>query len=64
MDEQIKTLLSLRADLRRLLKNWDQRLRHTPPGQPARLLDTLPGISAITAPPKASKFSHKKGKSS
>jgi len=44
MDEQIKTLVSLRADLHYVLKDWDKRLRRTPPGQAVRLLENLPAL--------------------
>jgi DNA-binding transcriptional MerR regulator len=42
MDEQIRNLVSLRVELNRLLKGWDERLRRTTPGQVARLLETVP----------------------
>src|ERR1700674_1127695 len=42
MDEQIKNLVSLRVELNRLSKDWDERLRRTKPGQVARLLEAGP----------------------
>ena len=42
VDTQIHNLTLLRAELRRLAKDWDKRLRYTKPGQPARLLETVP----------------------
>jgi len=39
VDEQIRNLVSLRAELNRLSKDWDKRLRQTKPGQIARLLE-------------------------
>lgn len=40
LDEQIRSLVSLRIELNRLSKDWDKRLRRTKPGQIARLLET------------------------
>jgi len=42
VDQQIRNLVSLRIELNRLSKEWDKRLRHTKPGQVARLLETAP----------------------
>ncbi|SRR6266481_378019 len=42
MDQQIRNLVSLRAEMNRLSKDWDMRLRHTKPGQVARLLESVP----------------------
>jgi len=39
VDDQIRNLVSLRAELNRLSKDWDKRLRRTKPGQVARLLE-------------------------
>jgi len=42
---EVETLLAeltaMRTELRRLLKDWDQRLDSTPENEPARLLETL-----------------------
>lgn len=40
MEAQVRDLQALRDELRRLLKQWDQRLAKTPPGRPARLLQS------------------------
>ena len=42
VDQQIRNLVSLRVELRRLSKEGDRRLRHTKPGQVARLLEAVP----------------------
>jgi DNA-binding transcriptional MerR regulator len=41
VNRQIENLTQLRAELNRLSKDWDTRLRRTRPGQPARLLETV-----------------------
>jgi DNA-binding transcriptional MerR regulator len=41
MDEEISDLAAMRAHLRTILTDWDERLAHTPEGKPARLLETL-----------------------
>jgi len=46
LDVQIADLTAMRAHLRNVLKDWEQRLLGTPDGKPARLLETL------TAPPR------------
>ena len=47
IEEQIEELLALRADLRRILDEWDERLEHTPAGTAANLLDTLKGENDV-----------------
>ena len=42
LDQQIKNLVSLRAEMNRLSREWDKRLRRTKPGQIARLLEAGP----------------------
>ena len=42
VNNQIENLILLRAELNRLAKDWDKRLRQTKAGQAARLLETLP----------------------
>lgn len=39
--EQLRELTRLQAELRRLLKNWDQRLARAGPGRKAHLLESL-----------------------
>ena len=43
LERQIADAQLLRDQLKTTLKAWDKRLRSTPHGQPARLLDTLIG---------------------
>lgn len=42
LDKQIRGLVSLRAEMNRLTKEWDNRLRRTKRGQVARLLEAVP----------------------
>jgi DNA-binding transcriptional MerR regulator len=42
IDQQIKNLTSLRVEMNRLSKDWDERLRRTKPGHAARLLEAVP----------------------
>ena len=51
MDRQIEELTVARAEIRKTLIEWDQKLAHTPTGAPAHLLDTL--TPASPAAPKA-----------
>jgi len=62
MDDQIRTLLSLRKDLHRLLKTWDKRLRQTPPGQAARLLENVPDVLGTLAHLRHARLSPGKGR--
>jgi len=41
VEERLKMMRRLRSDLRRLLKDWDRRLKATPRGKPAYLLASL-----------------------
>jgi hypothetical protein len=41
LDQQVKNLISLRAEMHRLSKEWDKRLRRTKPGQVAKLLESI-----------------------
>ena len=49
LDRQLEELTTLRAELRALVSDWDDRLAHTPPGDRAYLLDTLAGRPPIDA---------------
>jgi MerR family transcriptional regulator, Zn(II)-responsive regulator of zntA len=42
LDQQIRSLVSLRAEMNRLSGEWDKRLRRTKSGQVARLLENVP----------------------
>jgi DNA-binding transcriptional MerR regulator len=42
VDAQISELQSARRQMRRTLRQWTRTLAHTPPGQQARLLESLP----------------------
>jgi DNA-binding transcriptional MerR regulator len=44
-DEQLAALRSARRVLQSTLNEWDRRLAKLPPGQPARLLDSLTGVT-------------------
>ena len=41
LDQQVRNLVSFRAEMNRLSKEWDKRLRRTKPGQVARLLESV-----------------------
>jgi MerR family copper efflux transcriptional regulator len=47
LDRQLEELTGLRAELRRLVEDWDRRLTATPPGRRAHLLETLAGRPAV-----------------
>ena len=42
IDEQIRSLVSVRVEMNRFSKAWAKRLRRTKPGQAARLLEAVP----------------------
>ena len=42
LDQQIRNLVSLRAEMNRLSREWDKRLWRAKPGQVARLLESVP----------------------
>jgi DNA-binding transcriptional MerR regulator len=42
MSQQIRNLVSLRAEMNRLSREWDKRLRRAKHGQVAHLLESLP----------------------
>jgi len=41
VEQQVKDLLSMRDQLRRIVKDWDARLARAENGKPARLLESL-----------------------
>ena len=47
LDQQIRNLASLRAEMNRLSGEWDKLLRQTKPGQVARLLENVPPRSNV-----------------
>jgi DNA-binding transcriptional MerR regulator len=54
LDQQIRNLVSLRAEMNRLSKEWDKRLRRTEPGQVAKLLESVPrraSARVVSGPP-------------
>jgi len=61
VDEQIRTLVSLRVELNRLSKDWDKRLRRTKPVQIARLLEAGSPRSRARVASALPKFRKKKG---
>jgi DNA-binding transcriptional MerR regulator len=42
LEQQIKDLVAMRDQLRRVLRSWNKRLARTPKGERAKLLETLP----------------------
>ncbi len=63
LSQQIKNLVSLRAEMNRLSREWDKRLGRTKTGQVVRLLETVPpreNTRGISGPPT---FRTKKGRS-
>jgi DNA-binding transcriptional MerR regulator len=46
MDRQLAALLDARRAMAATLQEWESRLAQTPRGSAARLLDSLPGVSA------------------
>jgi DNA-binding transcriptional MerR regulator len=61
LDQQIKNLVSLRAEIYRLSRVWDKRLRRTKPGQVARLLEIVPTRANAGVVSRAPSFRKKKG---
>ena len=61
LDKQIKNLASFRAELKRLSSQWDKRLRHTKPGELARLLEAVPPRAGIGIASRFATFGRKKG---
>jgi DNA-binding transcriptional MerR regulator len=54
LDQQITNLVSFRAEMNRLSREWDKRLRRTRPGQVARLLESVPARTSarvVSGPP-------------
>jgi len=45
LERHIRELAGLRDELRQVLKQWDRRLKETPSGQRARLLEAIAGLS-------------------
>jgi DNA-binding transcriptional MerR regulator len=61
MDQQIRNLVSLRAEMSRLSREWDKRLRRTKPDQVARLLESMPPRISGRVVSSASRLRKKKG---
>jgi|SRR5438445_9652237 len=61
MDQQIRNLASLRAEMNRLSREWDKRLRRTKPDQVARLLESVPPRISVRVVSGAPKLRKKKG---
>jgi len=61
LDHQIKNLLSFRAEMNRLSKEWDNHMRRTRPGQIARLLESVPSRTSTRDISGRSTFRQKKG---
>jgi MerR family transcriptional regulator, Zn(II)-responsive regulator of zntA len=52
LDSRLRQLTALRRELRQLLATWDRTLAVTPAGQPAHLLQSLVGNTAIARAPR------------
>ena len=61
LDRQIRILVSLRAEMNRLLREWDKRLRRAKPGQVAHLLESVPPRARGKVASGALAFRKKKG---
>jgi DNA-binding transcriptional MerR regulator len=61
LDQQIRNLVSLRAEMNRLSGEWDKRLRRTKPGQAARLLENIPPRSNGSVVSRHRTLPNKKG---
>jgi MerR family transcriptional regulator, copper efflux regulator len=61
LDHQIRNLVSLRAEMNRLSREWDKRLRRTRLGQVARLLESVPSRASGRVVSCASTLRRKKG---
>ncbi len=61
LDQQIKNLVSLRAEMNRLSRDWNARLRRAKSGQAARLLESVPPTQSTPGISDRSTFRKKKG---
>jgi DNA-binding transcriptional MerR regulator len=61
LDQQIRNLVSLRAEMNRLSREWDKRLRRTSPGQVAWLLESVPPRTSDTVVSASPTLRRKKG---
>jgi DNA-binding transcriptional MerR regulator len=61
LDQQIRNLVSLRAEMNRLSREWDKRLRRTRPGQVAWLLESVPPRTSDTVVSASPTLRRKKG---
>jgi DNA-binding transcriptional MerR regulator len=61
MSQQIRNLVALRAEMNRLSREWDKRLRRAKPGQVAHLLESLPPRRCGSAGSGALALRKKKG---
>jgi DNA-binding transcriptional MerR regulator len=53
LERRLEELTGLRDEMRRIVREWDERLAQTPAGQRARLLDMLAGHALLERPPGA-----------
>lgn len=60
LESRLVELISLRDELRLLLRDWDARLAVTPEGQRARLLDMLGGRTGLENRPRHTLSSQRK----
>ena len=61
LDQQIKNLVSMRAEMNRLSRDWNARLRRAKSGQSARLLESVPPRQSTRGISGRSTFRKKKG---
>ncbi len=52
LEDRLRQLTALRRELRQLLTTWDRTLAATPAGQPAHLLQSLLGHTALGRSPR------------
>jgi DNA-binding transcriptional MerR regulator len=52
LEDRLRQLTALRRELRQLLTTWDRTLATTPAGQPAHLLQSLLGHTALGRSPR------------
>jgi len=60
LGRQMKEMLAMRRQLKKILQDWDSRLRRAGKNKPARLLENLPKITA--RPDARAQFTHSKNR--
>ena len=62
LETHLVELTEIRDEMRIIVRDWDERLAGTPPGQRARLLDMLEGRPAIEGPRAATGMRSQRGR--